>query len=210
MGHDLDVRVVSNDRLFRDSLAGALGRRRGMRCRSSDRLDAADVVVLGLGGGDDRPWDVASAGRARFVVVGDIESLARFAARRDVTPAALITGEATLDELIEAVTCVGEGGTWCCERAGFALYEALGELGRRRRRAQLADVHRLSAREREVLTLIADGLENRTIADRLCISVHTVKKHVHAVLDKLEVGSREQAARVAFERRWVPERRRAR
>lgn len=55
----------------------------------------------------------------------------------------------------------------------------------------------LTNRELEVLQLIAKGASNRNIAEKLVISVHTVKNHVHNILDKLQVDSRLQAADVA-------------
>jgi DNA-binding NarL/FixJ family response regulator len=59
----------------------------------------------------------------------------------------------------------------------------------------------LSAREREVLELIAEGLSNKQIADKLFISLSTVKVHVRHVLEKLEAKTRTEAAL-----RWVAER----
>jgi len=52
----------------------------------------------------------------------------------------------------------------------------------------------LTQREREVLVLVAGGLSNTEIAGRLFLSVGTVKDHVSAILAKLDVGSRVQAA----------------
>jgi DNA-binding NarL/FixJ family response regulator len=52
----------------------------------------------------------------------------------------------------------------------------------------------LTTREREVLSLIGDGLTNQEIAERLFIEVGTVKNHVHNILRKLDVNSREEAA----------------
>jgi DNA-binding NarL/FixJ family response regulator len=60
-----------------------------------------------------------------------------------------------------------------------------------------SQVGRLSDRERAVLVLIADGLSNADIAKRIHVSVGTVKDHVSALLTKLGVGSRVQAALVA-------------
>jgi LuxR family maltose regulon positive regulatory protein len=57
----------------------------------------------------------------------------------------------------------------------------------------------LSERELEVLRLAAQGLSNQEIADRLVISVGTVKTHVHNILGKLEVRGRTQAAARARE-----------
>ena len=55
----------------------------------------------------------------------------------------------------------------------------------------------LTHREREVLLLVADGLSNTEIARRLFLSMGTVKDHVSAILAKLDVGSRVQAALLA-------------
>ncbi|MGW3960073.1 response regulator [Amycolatopsis sp. NPDC005003] len=63
--------------------------------------------------------------------------------------------------------------------------------------AAAAQVDQLSERERAVLVLIADGLSNADIAKRIHVSVGTVKDHVSAILTKLGVGSRVQAALVA-------------
>nr|WP_236673772.1 response regulator transcription factor [Comamonas sp. JC664] len=51
----------------------------------------------------------------------------------------------------------------------------------------------LTPREREVLGLLAEGLSNKAIADRLAISEHTAKFHVNAVLAKLGVQRRTEA-----------------
>jgi DNA-binding CsgD family transcriptional regulator len=62
----------------------------------------------------------------------------------------------------------------------------------------------LTARETEILRLLVDGLSNRRIAERLCISAKTVDHHVSAVLGKLGVQSREQAATRAIEGGLLP------
>lgn len=56
-----------------------------------------------------------------------------------------------------------------------------------------APVEALTARELEVINLIAEGLPNKTIAGRLNISEHTVKFHVNAILTKLGAQSRTEA-----------------
>jgi DNA-binding NarL/FixJ family response regulator len=56
---------------------------------------------------------------------------------------------------------------------------------------------RLSVREREVLTLLADGLRNAEIAQALFLSTRTVEHHVAAVLRKLDLPDRMAAARYA-------------
>jgi two-component system nitrate/nitrite response regulator NarL len=56
------------------------------------------------------------------------------------------------------------------------------------------EVTELTPREREVLDLIGAGLSNQEIAVRLVIEVGTVKNHVHNILRKLDVSSRQDAA----------------
>ena len=61
----------------------------------------------------------------------------------------------------------------------------------------------LTAREREVLQLIARGYRYKEIAARLHLSVKTVESHVSAVLRKLQLSSRHELTRWAVERRLV-------
>lgn len=60
----------------------------------------------------------------------------------------------------------------------------------------LSGLHELTAREREVLSLIGAGYSNREIADELVIGWGTVKNHVHSILKKLETNSRHEAAAI--------------
>lgn len=71
-----------------------------------------------------------------------------------------------------------------------------------RRAARGADGAReavgLTRREHEVMSLIAEGLSNKDIAARLHIVVHTVKSHVHAILEKLALRTRLEIAAFAL------------
>ena len=71
----------------------------------------------------------------------------------------------------------------------FALGEAVPVAGEAKGRAEP-----LSAREIEVAALVADGLSNRAIAERLFLSPRTVAKHVEHIMDKLDLGSRAEIA----------------
>jgi LuxR family transcriptional regulator, maltose regulon positive regulatory protein len=79
----------------------------------------------------------------------------------------------------------------------LTLLAAFGEKGKASAPQPL--VEPLSERELEVLKLLAEGLSNAEIAQRLIISVGTVKTHVHSIIDKLGVNSRMQAVALAKE-----------
>ena len=61
----------------------------------------------------------------------------------------------------------------------------------------------LTVREREVLTWVARGLQNKEIAQTLDLSVATVRNHIHNILEKLEVHSKLEAVSLAFRSGWV-------
>ncbi|HJT57217.1 MAG TPA: LuxR C-terminal-related transcriptional regulator [Ktedonobacteraceae bacterium] len=61
----------------------------------------------------------------------------------------------------------------------------------------------LTKREREVLQLLVEGATNRAIAQKLSVSIETVKSHVHHIMQKMQVKDRTQAAVVATKQRWL-------
>lgn len=146
---------------------------------------ALRILVLGRAESDEQVVDCLLAGAGGFLLRG--QSLAEVAA---------------------AIEMVGRGERVCPPGVMRLLFARLGELGRERKRRQRLEVLELSAREKEILRLIADGLTNQEIASRLCLSVHTVKNHVHRILDVLGVHSRWGAVNHAFAKGWLIDRRR--
>jgi two-component system, NarL family, response regulator LiaR len=61
----------------------------------------------------------------------------------------------------------------------------------------------LSDREKEVLKLAAKGLNNKEIADSLCISIRTVQGHINSIFHKLGVGSRTEAIFLSVKKGWL-------
>jgi len=103
-------------------------------------------------------------------------------------------------DLADAVRRVNEGDAVFSPRlAGFVL-DAFADT-----HPQVLDpeLDRLSAREREVLRLIARGYTYREVAGELHLSVKTVETHVSSVLRKLQLSNRHQLTRWATERRIV-------
>lgn len=96
-------------------------------------------------------------------------------------------------ELADAIRAAAQGETIMHPRIAARLAQEL-----RGGRAHPTPVAELSVREEEVLRLIAEGLSNAEIAERLIISEKTVKGHVSNILGKLHVNDRTQAAVYAW------------
>lgn len=173
-----------------------------------------DVVLLDvhLPGGDGhggvdvllgcRGLVTVGGGPVRFLALSvsdaadDVIAVIRAGARGYVTKS--ITGS----ELLTAIRRVADGDAVFSPRlAGFVL-DAFGAIA-----GEVAEVDeeldRLTAREREVMRLIARGYQYREVAKELFISVKTVETHVSSVLRKLQLSSRHELTAWALHRRLL-------
>lgn len=106
--------------------------------------------------------------------------------------AGFVTANASIDELVSAIERTVAGELLCSPRmAAELLRRAAANPGRR---PTAPASFGLTSREQEVLTFVRDGLSNKAIGTKLNIAEATVKNHVHHLLEKLQVGSRGQAA----------------
>jgi DNA-binding NarL/FixJ family response regulator len=140
-----------------------------------DKLPGVQVVILTKFGDDEKVFAAIKAGALGYLLK-----------------------DASLEEIRRAVIAAknGEGVL-----SPILVSKVLGEFNRL---TQVATKNRelfaeLSRREVEVLELLATGMKNATIADKLCLSEKTVKTHVGSILRKLHVNDRTEAALVAQE-----------
>ena len=107
--------------------------------------------------------------------------------------AGYVLKDSSRDELIQAIYTVAGGGSLLDPSLTSQLLRRLASEVKPSSAAG-APVERLTRREMEVLQLVAQGLTNKEIADRLVVSVETVKTHITHIMDKLEASDRTQAA----------------
>lgn len=197
------VLLVDDHRLFRSGVRAEIGDRVDVVGEASTVTEAIslvasltpDVVLLDVhmpdGGG--QAVIAGSPEGSRFLALSvsdaaeDVIAVIRAGAR------GYVTKTISADELVDAVHRVSEGDAVFSPRlAGFVL-DAF------RSDAPVADeeLDRLTAREREVLRLLARGYAYKEIAAELFISLKTVETHASAVLRKLQLSNRRELSRWA-------------
>lgn len=102
-------------------------------------------------------------------------------------------------DLVAGVRALAAGAAYLSPKVARRLLTEVGAGRLTRGRAARDRVAGLTAREREVLALLAAGLSNAEISQRLFLVEGTVKSHVSAILSRLQVKNRVQAAIIAYE-----------
>ena len=112
-----------------------------------------------------------------------------------------ILKDATIDVFVSTILSVSDGKSVLPPLMTGTLFSHVAEraLARGRRGARAAV--RMTARERQVVDLIGEGLSNKEIGARLHIATHTVKSHVHNILEKLALHTRLEIAAYAHGRK---------
>jgi NarL family two-component system response regulator YdfI len=165
-----------------------------------------DVVLIDLDGGRLDPVlaGLPEPAMAALVVLADAPRRVRadLAVERGLVRAVL-PRDATSGEILAAIDAVVAG---LVVLHPDALDAARGPRARREgqpARGAADPAQPLTAREVEVLGMLAEGLGNKTIASRLGISTHTAKFHVASILAKLGAGGRTEAVTIGMRRGLV-------
>jgi DNA-binding NarL/FixJ family response regulator len=208
------VLVVDDHDLFRAGLASLLGVRPGIevvaqasggqmavRLAAELRPDVIlmDVQMPDLDGPQATRRILSRHPSIRVLVLSVVSAEDDVAAALAAGACGFLAKDTPIDGVLLAVRAAAQGAAWLSPRAAEVV------LGRVRRDTVAQEPERsliddLSAREIDVLRLIARGLENAAIAEALGISPRTAKNHVSRILAKLGQPSRVQAAVYAVRR----------
>jgi len=200
--HIIHVSITDDDEEIRNGLSWIIGRSDGYRCAGvygtgSEALqkiedDPPDVMLMDIGLPD----------------MSGIECTARIKAEFPFVQVVMLTVYSEADKIFESLRA-GAVGYILKKTPPAKLLEAVrdacsggapmsGEVARKvlsffqRERADLT-ASELSRREAEVLELLIEGHSYKAIADKLFLSVHTVRFHLHNIYAKLHVSSRAEA-----------------
>jgi DNA-binding NarL/FixJ family response regulator len=208
----ISVLVVEDNRLVRDGIVAMLGEQPDLEVVAAvDRPPAAlekaravkpNVVLVDAALGDHDSHRLVSAMKQAApevrIIVMDVlpvpEELHHFV---NAGASGFIAKDATLDAFVSTVRWVASGTDILPSSLTRTLFSHIAKLALHRRPAEVAEAVRMTERERAVFDLIAEGLSNKEIAERLHLATNTVKGHVHNILEKLALHSRLQIAAYA-------------
>jgi DNA-binding NarL/FixJ family response regulator len=160
------------------------------------------VILLDVGLWDDDSLRVAETVRAQSpqskVIIMDLlpihEDIVEFV---NAGVCGFVLKDATCEELVGTIRSVASGTQVLPPELTSTLFSQIAREAVERGRTDAMEAVRMTAREREVIDLIGEGLSNKEIATRLNIATHTVKSHVRNVMEKLALHTRLQIAAYA-------------
>jgi DNA-binding NarL/FixJ family response regulator len=206
----ISVALIEDNRLVREGITALLGQMpdlevvaAGSSARAAMLREANPRVVLldlGLRNGDS--LRIAESVIKDFpdakVIVMDLlpvqEEIVQFV---NAGVSGFIMKDATLDELVNTIRSVAAGVNILPPQMTGSLFSQIARDAVIRGQPRALEAVRMTVREREVLSLIAEGLSNKGIAQRLHIATHTVKSHVRNIMEKLTLHTRLQLAAFA-------------
>ncbi len=194
---DVSVLIIADDPLARAGVATLLSAQAGYAVVGQVAGDADLAAVIDSSHADVAVWDLGRDPKlslehlpdlrdAGLVVVALVPNESYAARALSVGARGLLSREVDSASLLAALTAVTRGFVVIDPALGVAKPRVLDRGG-----SPL--VEDLTPRELEVLQLLAEGLPNRAIAERLHVSEHTAKFHVNAILGKLDAETRTEA-----------------
>ena len=143
--------------------------------------------------------EVAPTARIIMLTVSDEEADLYDAVKNGAS--GYLLKDSSIDEVSQAVRVVADGQSLISPSMAIKLLDEFKQMSRSDR--DQVSTPRVTARELEVLKLVALGLNNRQIGTRLFISENTVKNHVRNILEKLQLHSRMEAVMYAVKEKLL-------
>ena len=201
--------LIDDNRLLREGIAAMIRTQPGFKvlAASADADEALqkvreskpDVVLIDFGLEDHDSLSLTATihgevPEARLIVMGlmplqeDVADYVRAGA------SGFLMKDASFEEFVATIRAVAGGAEVLPQALTSSLFTQITQNSSRGSRARILESVRLTERERQVIALLGEGLSNKEIAARMHIAVHTVKSHVHNVLEKLALHSRLEVA----------------
>ena len=201
--------LIDDNRLLREGIVEMVRAQPGFKvlASSADATEALkkvrearpDVVLVDFGLEDHDSLTLtatvhAEVPEAKVIVMGLLPLQEDVAHYVRAGASGFIMKDATFDEFFATIRAVASGAQVLPSELTNSLFSQIVRNAAVKDKAQVVEAVRLTSRERQVIDLLGEGLSNKEISSRLNIAVHTVKSHVHNVLEKLALHSRLEVA----------------
>jgi two-component system NarL family response regulator len=207
------VFLIEDNRLLRDGLSSMLSAqgldvvasaRSGLEAmREVARVKPALVLLDSALGDRDSPRFVQEVKQAfpeiKIIVMGLLPAHDDFVEFIKAGVAGFILKDATIEVFVDTIMAVADGVNVLPSLLTSTLFSHVAAVALSRGKRGAKAAVRMTSRERQVIELIAEGLSNKEIAERLHVATHTVKSHVHNILEKLTLHTRLEVAVYAHE-----------
>jgi DNA-binding NarL/FixJ family response regulator len=201
--------LIDDNRLLREGLAALIHSQPGFKVlAASADVDEAlkkvreakpDVVLLDFGLEDHDSLSLTATvhgevPQARVIVMGLLPLQEDVADYVRAGASGFIMKDASFEDFFATIRTVAGGGEVLPKALTNSLFAQIARNAANGSKARVLEAVRLTTREQEVIALLGEGLSNKEISTRMHIAVHTVKSHVHNVLEKLALHSRLEVA----------------
>jgi DNA-binding NarL/FixJ family response regulator len=203
------ILLVEDNRILRDGIKAIINKQPDLKIvavsgGNHDTLLQArrfkpQVVLMDLGLRNENGLRVVGTltkelPQTRVIGMGLIPSQLDIVELVEVGAAGFILKDATIEDVLGTIRAVARGIRILPPLLTESLFSHVVELALRKGKEKLADAVRMTKREREITALIAEGMSNKEIAERLNLSTYTVKSHIHNILEKMALHSRLEIA----------------
>ena len=213
------ILLVEDNRILREGIAAMLNGEKDMTVMPSSggnggtvvevRKLKPHVVLLDLGLRNQNGLQVVNSVSKEFpgikvIGMGLIPSQLDIIEWVEAGASGFILKDATVEDFLATVRSVAHGTKVLPPSLAGSLFSHVIDNALRKGKGKLASAVRMTKREREIISLIAEGLSNKEIAQRVNVATYTVKSHVHNILEKLALHSRLQIAMFTHNNEEVP------
>jgi len=215
MKKSIQIFIVDDNRLLREGLISMLAEQKDlvvvgaaengqMALKQIIKLHP-EVALIDIGLPDKNGIEVTQtlhkeAPDVKVIILGMIDLTDEIMACIEAGASGYVLKEASFDYLVNTIRSANRGESFCSPRMAASLFSRIAELAIERMPEIPTSSVKLTNRELEIINLIAEGLSNKEIAQRLFIETQTVKNHVHNILDKMQLHNRLEAVQYAHKR----------
>lgn len=202
------ILIIEDNRVLRDGIAAMINDEPDMHVSAStgngfeaiSKASASNpqVILLDIGLKNSNESSIVQSLRrklpdAKVIGMGLIPTQSDIVEFIESGASGFILKDATVKDFLATIRAVVNGEKVLPTSMTGSLFTHVVDVALRKK-VKVTNAVRMTKREREVIALIAEGLSNKDIAVELNIATHTVKSHVHNIMEKLALHSRLQIA----------------